>query len=197
MAGVVTTYEGPVRHESLAVELHNTIFVRAGESVDGLGAVASVAAWLDAVHDRLPLLPPGPNPPPESLIELRRAVRDAFAKVFEGRFPTSDTLRKINEYSSRARYAPHARWRRGGPPEAITDYDGASREDIILATIAADAVDLLTGPRRLDLRRCGAPGCVLAFVLDHRRREWCSVGCGNRARQARHYHRHKARRTAT
>jgi predicted RNA-binding Zn ribbon-like protein len=41
------------------------------------------------------------------------------------------------------------------------------------------------GQLQPDLRACGAPGCVLMFVKDHPRREWCSVACGNRARQAR------------
>jgi hypothetical protein len=41
------------------------------------------------------------------------------------------------------------------------------------------------------LRACQAPGCVLYFVKDHPRREWCSTACGNRARAARHYRRHR------
>jgi predicted RNA-binding Zn ribbon-like protein len=38
-----------------------------------------------------------------------------------------------------------------------------------------------------------APGCVLLYVSDHPRRQWCSNACGNRARQARHYRRTHAR----
>lgn len=57
-----------------------------------------------------------------------------------------------------------------------------------LGMVAAQAVDLLTQPGRL--RACRAPGCVLYFVQDHPRREWCSTTCGNRARAARHYRRH-------
>jgi predicted RNA-binding Zn ribbon-like protein len=59
-----------------------------------------------------------------------------------------------------------------------------------LATVAADAIDLVTNPERPPLRACLAPGCVLYFVRDHPRREWCSAACGNRARAARHYRRH-------
>lgn len=57
-----------------------------------------------------------------------------------------------------------------------------------LGVAAAQAVHLLTQPGRL--RACHAPGCVLYFVQDHPRREWCSTTCGNRARAARHYRRH-------
>jgi predicted RNA-binding Zn ribbon-like protein len=41
------------------------------------------------------------------------------------------------------------------------------------------------------LRACRAPGCVLYFTAEHPRREWCSLACGNRARAARHYRRHR------
>ena len=58
------------------------------------------------------------------------------------------------------------------------------------AMIAVDAVALLAGdPESGPLRACLAPGCVLYFVADHPRREWCSPACGNRARVARHYER--------
>lgn len=59
-----------------------------------------------------------------------------------------------------------------------------------VAAIAEEAVALFAGPDRLLLRACRAPGCVLYFVRNHPRREWCSDGCGNRARVARHYQRH-------
>jgi predicted RNA-binding Zn ribbon-like protein len=59
--------------------------------------------------------------------------------------------------------------------------------------LARDAIDLLTGTTAGDLRACGAPGCILLFVKDHPRREWCSNACGNRARQARHYERVRRR----
>ncbi|MEJ2856826.1 MULTISPECIES: CGNR zinc finger domain-containing protein [unclassified Saccharothrix] len=61
----------------------------------------------------------------------------------------------------------------------------------VLAATAAEAVDLFTGPDRGLLRACYAPGCVLYFVKDHPRREWCSPGCGNRVRAARHYRRNR------
>jgi hypothetical protein len=56
-----------------------------------------------------------------------------------------------------------------------------------LATVATESIDLLAGPDAPQLRACYAPGCVLYFVKDHPRREWCSNACGNRSRVARHY----------
>lgn len=62
-----------------------------------------------------------------------------------------------------------------------------------LAAVATQAIALLTGPDAPPLRACLAPGCVLYFVQDHPRREWCCTGCGNRARVARHYQRHHSK----
>ena len=59
-----------------------------------------------------------------------------------------------------------------------------------LAAIATESIDLLTDTEAHPLRACHAPGCVLYFIKDHPRREWCSTACGNRARAARHYARH-------
>jgi predicted RNA-binding Zn ribbon-like protein len=64
--------------------------------------------------------------------------------------------------------------------------------DTARATIARATMELLAGPLRPELRACGAPGCVKFFVKDHPRREWCCDHCGNRARAARHYRRHRA-----
>lgn len=58
-----------------------------------------------------------------------------------------------------------------------------------LAELGHEAVELLAGPKPVNLRACNAPGCVLYFVKTHPRREWCSQACGNRVRAARHYKR--------
>ncbi|MEU8524401.1 MULTISPECIES: CGNR zinc finger domain-containing protein [Streptomyces] len=53
----------------------------------------------------------------------------------------------------------------------------------LLATVARDAVDLLTGPYADRIRVCGADDCALLFADTSRpgRRRWCSMDrCGNR-----------------
>jgi len=57
--------------------------------------------------------------------------------------------------------------------------------------VAASGVALLSGQQRSLLRACRAPGCILFFVQNHARREWCSAECGNRARVARHSRRQR------
>jgi predicted RNA-binding Zn ribbon-like protein len=180
-----SSYPGPLRDEPLAIELHNTLYAVGGNDFDGLADACD--AWLEGLADRLPA---GSGAPPaaQELIELRHAVRSALRSVLDGSPPDAAAVKVLNRASARAPSSPAARWRDGDVVAAI-EHRGASRADIVIAALAADAIELITGPRRADLRACGAPGCVLMFVKNHPRREWCSNACGNRARQARHYRR--------
>ena len=63
-------------------------------------------------------------------------------------------------------------WETGAPVEAV------------LAGVARDAVDLLSGPLADRIRECAADDCALLFVDASRpgRRRWCApTACGNRA----------------
>jgi len=59
------------------------------------------------------------------------------------------------------------------------------------ASVARASIELLASPDRERICICQAPGCVLFFLKEGRRRHWCSAACGNRARVARHYARHR------
>jgi predicted RNA-binding Zn ribbon-like protein len=184
-----TSYPGPLRNEPLAIELHNTIYAANAMQIDGLAEPASAVAWIDALDERLP---DGGSarrrlPALDELVALRTVVREALAGAASGEQVPRATLEALNAFSARAPRSPVAVWRPHGAPLAAGDVHGATRADVILAALAADAIGLLTGPHRGDLRACGAPGCVLMFLKDHPRRAWCSNACGNRARQARHY----------
>lgn len=180
-----SSYPGPLRDEPLAIELHNTLYAVGGNDLDGLADACD--AWLEGLADRLPR---GSGTPParHELIALRDAVRSTLHSVIDGSPQDATAVETLNGASARAPSSPAAQWRAGDVVAAI-DHRSASRADIVIAALAADAIDLITGPRRADLRACGAPGCVLMFLKNHPRREWCSNACGNRARQARHYHR--------
>jgi predicted RNA-binding Zn ribbon-like protein len=85
----------------------------------------------------------------------------------------------------------HARRR---PVAAQIGPDGGSRlwtgRDAVpagLATVARDAVDLLTSGAVGRVRECDAPDCALLFWDTSRpgRRRWCADGaCGSKARSA-------------
>ena len=70
---------------------------------------------------------------------------------------------------------------------------GGSFVDAMMSVIARETVELIVSPQWRQLRPCVAPGCAYYFVKDSSRREWCSAVCGNRARVARHAHRHVVR----
>ncbi|MFD9704636.1 CGNR zinc finger domain-containing protein [Lentzea sp. NPDC059081] len=126
---------------------------------------------------------------------LRQALRDLAGVLTEDTRPIAqdrDLGRAVAEVNRAARSSP--RW----PQLAVRDGEllrhnesEGSPADAERASIAAEAVDLFTGEDRVLLRACHAPGCVLYFVKDHPRREWCSPSCGNRVRAARHYRRNR------
>jgi predicted RNA-binding Zn ribbon-like protein len=185
----VPGYSGPLRDEPLAIELHNTIYAAGGEIVDGLAQPASARAWLDELAGRLPEGGERSGPSSEDLVALRDGVRAVLHAVLEGVPCDPADLDTINRASARAPTSPRVIRGPGGEPVAATHHHGAGRADVVISAFAADAIELLTGLHRAELRACGAPGCVLVFLKDHPRREWCSNACGNRARQARHYQR--------
>lgn len=191
MRAMASAYAGPIREERLAVELHNTIYAAGGAGVDAFDDPDQARAWLAEIDRRAELAgaPAGDGPGVEGLRALRGAVRDLVAATVEGAPLDPAAVAVLNARCAAAPAVPRLALEGAGSPVRTTGFGAASRADVVLATLAGDAIDLLAGPDRDELRVCGAPGCVLAFLRTHPRREWCSNGCGNRARQARHYRR--------
>jgi predicted RNA-binding Zn ribbon-like protein len=183
-------YPGPLRQEPLALELHNTLYASRGELIDGLESPDDLRAWLAAIADRLPARARDAEASRHpDFLALRDAVRDALHAALEGKPVPAAALEVVNGAAARAPVSPLAVMGADGPPRAETRYHSADATDVALATLAADAIELLTGPDPERLQACGAPGCVLMFLKEHPRRKWCSAACGNRVRQARHYER--------
>jgi len=193
----------PLLGELLPVELMNTIWADRTGGHDALFDARGLRRWLDAVRDRLDLDGlPGSSArrvTPDQFVsarELRDALRCLAAVATDdprAGAPASerahrDAVRTVNEACARAPMWSTLEWR--DEPRRIPR-SAQPAVEVALARIAEQAVDLFSGPRRADLRACLAPGCVLYFLRDDRRREWCSPACGNRARVARHYRRHK------
>jgi predicted RNA-binding Zn ribbon-like protein len=185
-----SAYPGPLRREPLAVELHNTRYAIRSDVVDGLESADGLRAWLAAIADRLP--PSAREADPgrlQEFVDLREAVADLLHAALEGKPPPATALEAVNSAAGRAPVSPVAVVDERGRFQGEARFHEADATDVALATLASDAIELLTGPDRSELRACGAPGCVLMFLKDHPRRTWCSAVCGNRARQARHYER--------
>jgi predicted RNA-binding Zn ribbon-like protein len=186
----------PLLGEPLPVELMNTIWADRHGVHDALSTTAHLQAWLAAVFpDR-----PAPEPGPDELARvrtLRDALRRLAATLTNDTRPaassaTTDVHRAVADVNSAAQQAPtwpQLAYRDGELNRTTAGITTPAKR--ALSSIARDAIDLLAGDEPIALRACHAPGCVLYFVKGHPRREWCSVACGNRARAARHYRRHR------
>jgi predicted RNA-binding Zn ribbon-like protein len=196
----------PLLNEPLPVELMNTIWADRGGVHDALGDPAGTRAWLSAVAPRLGLIA---RPDFEALMAetgalarqltaLRDALRRLAAEATGDPRPAAASATReldaaVSAVNEAARGAPRwsvLSWAPGGEPSRFSRTSGPAAAAAVSA-IAEQAIDLFSQGDRLRLRACLAPGCVLYFVKDHPRREWCSPACGNRARGSRYYQRHR------
>jgi predicted RNA-binding Zn ribbon-like protein len=153
--------------------------------VDDLASPTALRRWL--AHQELPA---GRRLDPEGVRELRAAVRELLLARIEQRAPDRAAVDSVN-----AAAAPTVRrltWGEATTPRASLEHPGVTGTTLACALLAADAIDLVTGPDHADLRACAAPGCVRLLLKDHPRREWCSTRCGDRVRASRYYRRRKA-----
>jgi predicted RNA-binding Zn ribbon-like protein len=156
----------------LAVEFANTLRASRGKLIDGLPEWAAKA--------RLPA-------DLERVTEVRDAIRALMRAVTEGGEIPAAKLDVLNSAAAAAPLWPELR-----DELTIAERTSADARQATLAAIARAAIVLLGTPARRDaLRACDGPGCVQFFIKDHPRREWCGPACGNRARAARHYRRHR------
>ncbi|GIG66620.1 CGNR zinc finger domain-containing protein [Phytomonospora endophytica] len=173
----------------LAIELANTTYAVRGVVQDGLRTREDLTAWLARLSPRLP---GGHSDVGDGDLTAARALRDAIRglarSLEDGAAPDSAEIATVNRA---ARAAPHwTELRPTGPPRAERHRETAG-VTAALAEVAENAVSLFAGEEGGRVRLCGRPGCVLLFVKDHPRREWCSNKCGNKVRAARHYQRTK------
>lgn len=148
---------------------------------DELGTPSGLRAWLahwagqeDADRDEV-VLRLG------DFRALRDAVHDALAGAVEpGRAP-AEAVRELNAASAAVPTWPALD--EGGLVRR-TEAAAASVTARILAEIARSAIELLGGPDRSRVRACAS--CGRFFLAARPGQVWCSAGCGNRARVARH-----------
>ncbi|WP_198679373.1 CGNR zinc finger domain-containing protein [Thermomonospora amylolytica] len=185
----------PALGEPLAIEFGNTRYAVRGTPQEGLAEPGHLAAWL---RDHADAFDPGvaeaavaaltPAHLP-AFVRLRDTIRACNRAVVDGHPPAADLIDHLNETAALAPAWPHLSW--SGDDPAVTPRTTAPPVDAALAAIARSAIEILGGSRRTALRACGRTGCILFFLKNHPRREWCSPRCGNRARVARHYDRHR------
>jgi predicted RNA-binding Zn ribbon-like protein len=185
----------PMLGGPLPLELANTTYAVRGQLQDGLQTPMQLRAWLSRVRSRLatPLADPDLRTVDHAQLTMARDLRDCI-RALAG--TTVDDLRPdaalVDRLNRHARAAPQWRELRWDGDHPHTQRcSEAPAVTTAICEIAQAAVELFASSQRADIRQCGAPGCVLYFLRDHPRREWCSVACGNRVRAARHYQRSK------
>lgn len=116
----------------------------------------------------------------ETQVADARRLRDALFRTAlartHGEPPAAGDLAAINEAAARPPLAPVI------GPEGQRQWAGTPSGTHLLATVARDAVELLTGSFAHRIRTCAAENCQLVYVDTSRpgRRRWCSMEhCGN------------------
>ncbi|MGW1667221.1 CGNR zinc finger domain-containing protein, partial [Streptomyces microflavus] len=163
----------PLLGEPLPVEFANTRYAVRGVPQEGLAEPEHLAAWLRDIAPRLA------GPPSDTALlavdaadlaaalDLRECVAALLRATMTDTAPAADVATRLNAYT---RAAPH--WRELTWPTASTRTEAAPIA-AVLAELASATIDLVTGPDRAELRPCHGPGCVLHFVKNNPRREWC------------------------
>lgn len=177
-----TSLDGvPLLGERVSLELANTAYAVRGRPAEGLPTALHLADWLRTVGFAVDV--EATDEDLQSALTLRTAIRAVADSLVREQPVDEGAVAVLNRHA-----ATPARWNElsmSPTPHMLAQSDGGAIESA-LGAIAADAIALFGGPDCAQLRACGGPGCVLFFLSDGRR-EWCSHGCGNRARAARHY----------
>ena len=183
----------PLTGEPLALDLVNTRPAGADGRTDLLGTPERLAAWLALEEHRLGLPADGAVPTEADLAAVhavRAHTEAAVQALLHGQEPPAAALSALTDAQ------------RAAPAVRELTWDGSAVVPVVRRTgplgvrlaalLAEAAADLLTDPAVGRLRECEADDCLMIFLPAHPRRRWCSPArCGNRARVARYYQRHK------
>ncbi|MFD1930069.1 MULTISPECIES: CGNR zinc finger domain-containing protein [Nonomuraea] len=184
----------------LALDFVSTLRAGRGGLTDSLADPDALTAW---ARSRAELdLDPGFTATSEQwrqVVDLRLAVRALFARAVAPGPPSSADAARLPPFGQALDTVNAAALAVPTAPQLVWDDDAATLVRVpvgpstatLSARLAQAALEFLAGPEVAELRACPAPRCVLYFVKEHPRQEWCSTGCGNRARAARHYRAHR------
>jgi predicted RNA-binding Zn ribbon-like protein len=161
-----------------ALNFVGTLGKRGSADIERLRTPDDLARWADEAGAGSCFVTP-------SELEAARLLREAmYGLVLAtlGRTPARPAdVALVNEWAARETHAPALVLRSG----TLQRNDPESTASAVLAAVARDAIDLLTGPEAASIRDCEDPICTLLFVDTSRghRRRWCSMDrCGARAK---------------
>jgi predicted RNA-binding Zn ribbon-like protein len=176
--------------EPLALDLVNTVTGTAQGDVDLLDSTDALRRWLAIEAERLTPQHPDADLDVEAVRRLRAGITEAVALTRAGRPPSPAALTALADAQRAAPGYSTLAWD-GTALTAATRREG-SPTAVLLADLAAAAVELLADPAVTKIRDCEGPHCRMVFLPTNPRRRWCSPAiCGNRVRVARYYETHK------
>ncbi len=170
------------------LDLAATVGERWGRSFERLREPSDLGRWL--IQAKLLDEPPRVT---ARQLQAARELREAIyrtAKLAGARHPDPADVDQINCWAAKPPLAP-----RLAADGHTVSWIAARPIDAALATLARDAIDLVSGPLATRVRECARPDCALLFVDTSKpaRRRWCSMEvCGNRTKTAAYRARHKA-----
>ncbi|MEV6950808.1 ABATE domain-containing protein [Streptomyces sp. NPDC051183] len=183
----MTVIEFPLTGEHLALDLLNT----RPAGWDLISDPAGLGAWVAVQAGRVtPVAEVG-----GAEVAAVHAVRDAAGPALEaarsGERPPAGALRVLNDALRAGPSHRELTWTADGRLSVAARRECAPARRLA-AELAEAVAELLTDPRVGEVRRCEGVECVMLFLPANPRRRWCVASlCGNRARVARYYARHK------
>lgn len=170
----------PFRSERLSLDFAATLGERGHSDIERLPTPADLARW--TVDARLLAAPPAVDDRQlDQARQLREAVYRCVQAVTGGAQPQRQDIETINRWAGQPLLPRYL-----GPDGRTGLPTGTETIDQVLAELARDAIDLLSGPEIDLVRQCARPACSIFFVDRSRghRRRWCSMNyCGNDAKK--------------
>ncbi|MEU7857418.1 ABATE domain-containing protein [Nonomuraea sp. NPDC049141] len=159
---------------NLGLDLAGTVQHRRSDRTDLLRDPAELARW--TVEAGILDVPPAVG---DAELTAGKMLREAIYRLAAAALPSEEDRRLVNRVAA-------------GPPASVR-LNGAGRVerdgdlDAALSTVAREAVQLLGGPRAVQIKECGGEVCTRLYVDASRgsSRRWCDMHeCGNRAKAA-------------
>jgi predicted RNA-binding Zn ribbon-like protein len=177
----------PILGEPFLVEFINTLYVDGNCVVDFLAEVDRAEGWLAAMRVHLGARIVLDEADTAALRRLRDAIRLLTTTPRSASRLGRAAVGEINRAAASLPRTPQLAWNRN--ELVIQPLPQPCSVEALLATLAADAVDVITGSVPGAIVLCGRPGCNMRYFRDHHRRRYCNVRCASADRQSRYYRR--------
>lgn len=183
----------PLLGEPLALDFANTRLLRRRRVVELLPDPEALAEWVAAHQDQVPAALRRPDPASwAAVIRLRGSIKSCIQARRAGCPLSERAVGMLNRAAAAAPVYDELRQAPDGLLSRVSLRSGRAAQQLA-AILAESTISLLCDSRSLAIRECDGDDCDLLFLPAGARRRWCSPGlCGNRARVARHYWRHRS-----